>query len=223
MQDITSWMPTIGELGLAQIGEPRLAVQLMALTKYSRETIVDWQSRFFLLRTILIVVWLFNIFHWLFLGNLLRGVCVPRSSIGLFGIAIAPLVHSNINHLFGNSIYFFIYGWLILLRGVPDFLIVTAVIWLIRGLGVWLFKQGPSYGASGIVYGYASFLLLTSLFDRDVISLLLTLVVLIIDRAVVQNAFRMSRGVSWEGHVFGFFGGVLAALWLPGLREAFMT
>jgi len=226
-QDITGLMQTVGDLELIRFyGVPEwrspLLAQLMALTRYSRDTIVDWQSRFFLLRTILIVVWLFNIFHWLFLQNLLRGVCVPRSPVGLFGIALAPLIHADIHHLFGNSLFFFVYGWLILLRGVPDFLIVTAVIWLTRGIGVWLFKQGQSYGASGIVYGYASFLLLSSFLDRDVISLLLTVVVLIVDRTVVQSAFRVG-GVSWEGHVFGFFGGILAALWLPGLKLALLA
>lgn len=228
-QDVTALMQTIGNLELIQftdlinIGQPDSSFHFMALTRYSRETIADWQPRFFLLRTILIVVWLFNMFHWMFLHNTLRGVCVARNPIGVLGIAFMPLVHGNISHLLGNSIYFFVYGWLILLRGVPDFLIVTAVIWLFSGTGVWLFARGRHIGASGIVYGYASFLLLSSFFDRDVLSLLLTVVVLIIDRAVVQSAFRVRRGISMEGHVFGFFGGVLAAFWLPGLKIALLT
>lgn len=221
-QNVTALMQAIDTWNLITAWEPHSSLHFIALTRYSKETIADWQPRFFLLRTILIVVWLFNIFHWLFLGNLLRRVCVPRSTVGLFGIVVAPLVHGDISHLFGNSIAFFVYGWMILFRGVPDFLIVTAVIWLTRGIGVWLFKQGQSYGASGITYGYASFLLLSGLIDRDVISLLLTIVLLLINRTVVQSAFRVG-GVSWEGHVFGFFGGVLAAMWLPGLKATLLT
>lgn len=194
---------------------------LMAATRYSREVIGDWRSHYVILRDILLFTWIFNAFNWGLLGGSLRYMCLPRRTIGLIGMPITPLVHSNINHLFGNSLYFVILGWLILLRGVPDFIIVTLVVALTDSIGTWIFAQGgvPNYGASGIVYGYFSFLLFSSFFERDIVSLILTIFVGIFFWRWVPALFREERGVSLEGHMFGFFGGIMAVLALPALRE----
>jgi membrane associated rhomboid family serine protease len=196
---------------------------LMTATRYSREVIADWQPRFLLLRDILIVVWVINLMDWVLLGGALRRLCVPRSTIGFFTMpVVSPIVHGDPDHLLGNSLYFFVLGWLILLRGIPDFVLITLVIALVDSLGTWLFgRPVPTIGASGIVYGYVGFLLVSSFFDRDIISLLLAIVVLIIDRTIVNRLFIDRPGISLEGHMFGFFGGILAIFWLPTLRAIF--
>jgi membrane associated rhomboid family serine protease len=208
--------------GLSSLDFHIFPTHLMAATRYSREVIADWRPRFLLLRDILIVVWIINLMDWVLMGGALRNLCIPRRAIGFFAIPITPLVHGNPRHLLGNSLYFFVLGWLILLRGIPDFLIVTLVVALADGLGTWLFAEPyPNYGASGITYGYFGFLLFSSFFDRDIISLVLTIVVLIIDRTAVNRLFVDRSGVSLESHMFGFFGGILAIFWLPTLRATF--
>jgi membrane associated rhomboid family serine protease len=199
-----------------------LPTHLLAATRYSREVITDWRPRFMLLRDILLVVWGLNLVNWILLGGALRQLCIPRRTIGLIAVPITPLVHGDPDHLLGNSLYFFVFGWLVSLRGIPDFLIVTIVIALVDSLGTWLLAEPvPNYGASGIVYGYFSFLLFSSFFDRDVISLLLAIVVFVLDRAMLRRLFVDRPGVSLEGHMFGFFGGILAILLLPALRTTF--
>ena len=228
---MTSGLQTIYDLAGLKLGEfnflePQflLPPHLMAATRYSREVITNWQPRFVLLRDILIVVWGINLINWVLLGGALRQLCVPRRTIGLISVPITPLVHDDPDHLFGNSLYFFIFGWLILLRGIPDFLIITLVIALVDSLGTWIFAEPrPNFGASGIVYGYFSFLLFSSFFDRDVISLLLAIVVILLDWAMLRRLFVNSPGTSLEGHMFGFFGGILAIFLLPTLRVTLIS
>lgn len=218
----TGLMQTVWHLEFFKGLEPHSFIHLMTATNYSREVIADWRPRFILLRDILIFIWTVSAINWILLRGLLNQLCAPRSSYGLFGLVfVSPLLHGDMEHLVWNSLYLFVFGWLILLRGIPDFIIVTAVSALVTGIGVWLFSNRPTIGASGIVYGYFSFLLFSGFFDRDLISLILTIVVLIIDWVAIRQLFVVRPGISTEGHMFGFFGGILAILWLPTLKEAF--
>lgn len=216
-QDVTAWMQAISSLDRLTAWEPHSSLHFIALTKYSKETIADWQPRFFFLRDILLIVWVIDAFDWIFLRGSLKRLCLPRRTIGLFAIPLIPLVHGDIEHLAWNSLGFFFLGWLILLRGVPDFLAVTAISGLIGGLGIWMFGRGgvPTIGASGIVYGYFGFLLFTSFFERDVISFILTVAAGLMYGWMLKSLLSQRPGVSSEGHISGFFGGILAAIWLP--------
>ena len=86
---------------------------------------------------------------------------VPRTQLGLRGILFAPLLHGTWNHLMANTLPFAVLGGLTLMQGVPEFTIVTAVVWVVSGLGVWLFAASHTLhvGASGIILGYFGFLL----------------------------------------------------------------
>jgi membrane associated rhomboid family serine protease len=137
----------------------------------------------------------------------------PRTDEGLLGILLAPFLHGGLPHLIANSVPLFLLGWLVLLRGVGTFLAVTAITVLLGGLGVWLFA-GPNtihIGASGLIFGYLGYLLLRGYFERSVGSILIALVVGALYGGALWGVLPSRPGVSWEGHLFGFLAGIVAA------------
>lgn len=150
----------------------------------------------------------------LFLGGWLNRFGIrPHSLIGLRGILFAPFLHGNFFHLMANTVPFVILGWLVMLRRTSDFFTVTAIVMLISGLGTWLFA--PSYtnhiGASGVVFGYLGFLLFRGYFERSIGSIVTSVVVGLLYGGMIWGVLPGQIGISWQGHLFGFIGGIVAA------------
>src|ERR1700737_3854695 len=93
---------------------------------------------------------------------------VPRSVSHLYGILTAPFLHASFAHLLGNTLPFVVLGLAIALAGAARVLAVSAIVALASGIGTWLTAPGGSItiGASGVVFGYATYLLSRGLFDR---------------------------------------------------------
>jgi membrane associated rhomboid family serine protease len=154
-------------------------------------------------------------------GALNRFGIRPRTFRGFQGIFLAPLLHGNLRHLSTNTLPLITLGWFIMLRDVDDFFIVTAVVWLVSGSGVWLLGSSRSnhIGASGLVFGYFGFLLLRGYFERNLISIAFSVLVALLYGGLIWGILPLRRGVSWLGHAFGFGGGVLVARYLPQLQQ----
>ena len=137
-----------------------------------------------------------------------------RELDGLDGILWAPFLHADWQHLWANLIPGLVLGFLLLMT--RRFLIVTAIVWVVSGLGVWLFA--PPYtitvGASGIIFGWLTYLLIRGLFNRDVWQVLGGIVLFLIYGSILWGVLPSNTGVSWQGHLFGAIGGVLAAWYL---------
>lgn len=139
----------------------------------------------------------------------------PREIIGLRGILFAPFLHAGLPHLISNTIPFLVLGWFVMLQETSDFFIVTAITMLVSGVGVWLFgATGLHVGASGVIFGYLGFLLARGYFERNFPSILLSILVGIFYGGAIWGVLPIRQGVSWEGHLFGFVGGVIAASFL---------
>lgn len=149
----------------------------------------------------------------LFNGRLAVYGIHPRSLNGLQGILLAPLLHGSFQHLMANTIPLLSLGWLILLQETGSFVIVTAIAGFVSGLGTWLF--GASYsvhiGASGVVFGYFGYLLLRGYFERSATAISLSLLVISLYGGLLWGVLPNQPGISWEGHLFGFIGGGIAA------------
>jgi membrane associated rhomboid family serine protease len=145
-------------------------------------------------------------------GTIGHGI-VPRTAYGLTGIAMAPFIHANLQHLLANTIPFVILGAVILLRGARAFTTVAIVSALIAGFGTWLFgAPGTMHiGASGIVFGFFGYLLFRAAYDRRISSFLIALVVALLYGGSLLASIIPAQGISWTGHLFGFLGGVAAA------------
>ena len=175
----------------------------------------------------IVLIWGLELIDQLLLRHRLdRLGIVPRTQLGLRGILFAPLLHGTWNHLMANTLPFAVLGWLTLLQGVPEFTIVTAVVWMVSGLGVWLFAAPHTLhiGASGIIFGYFGFLLSRSYFEQDLRSAAVSVVVALLYGPLIWGILpSRRRGISWQGHLFGFVGGILIARYLPELRQWFGT
>jgi membrane associated rhomboid family serine protease len=160
------------------------------------------------------LIWILEVIDLaIFRGGLDQFGIRPRSFGGLVGIALAPVLHVGFGHLAANTLPFIVLGWLILLRSTRDLFVVTAITALASGLGVWIFGASHSVhiGASGIIFGYFGYLLLRGYFERSFLSIALSLVVGLFYGGMIWGVFPTYFRVSWEGHLFGFLGGVFAA------------
>jgi membrane associated rhomboid family serine protease len=156
-----------------------------------------------------------------FLGGALNVYGIfPRAIIGLRGILFAPFLHGSLGHLIANTVPFLTLGWLVMLRETSDFYVVTAITMLVSGLGVWLFGATSFHiGASGLIFGYLGFLLLRGYFERNFPSILLSLIVGFLYGGAIWGILPSGPGISWQGHLFGFIGGGIAARFLARRKK----
>ncbi len=138
-----------------------------------------------------------------------------RNVSRLWGILTSPFVHASFAHLISNTIPFLFLGVIIALRGAARTAAVTAIIIVVGGFGTWLI--GPSgvstIGASGVVFGYATYLLSRGVFNRSALELLVGVVVAVVWGGALLTSLIPHYGVSWQAHACGAAAGVLAA-WL---------
>jgi len=165
-------------------------------------------------------IWVLEVVDIFLGGALNRYGILPRDLIGLRGILFAPFLHGNFAHLIANTIPFLTLGWFVMLRETSDFFVVTGITMLVSGLGVWLFgSAGLHIGASGVVFGYLGFLLARGYFERNIPSILLSVIVGFLYGGAIWGVLPTQPGVSWEGHLFGFIGGVIAARFLSQRKK----
>ncbi len=136
----------------------------------------------------------------------------PRSLRGIVGIPLAPFLHDGFRHLFANTIPFLLMGGAIASGGLARFVRVAVIVGLTSGMGVWLLARGGTVhlGASGLVFGFLTYLVARGVIARRATWLLGGLVVLLVYGGILWGLLPRP-GVSWTGHVFGAVGGVLAA------------
>jgi membrane associated rhomboid family serine protease len=158
-------------------------------------------------------MWAVMIVNTVLDGQLDQFGIAPHDMVGLRGILFAPFLHGDFGHLISNTMPFIVLGWLVMLAETTDILVVTGLSMLIGGVGTWLFGSvGTNHiGASGVVFGFLGYLLMRGYFDRKISSILISLFVFSIYGTVLFGILPGKAGISWEGHLFGFLGGVLTA------------
>jgi membrane associated rhomboid family serine protease len=170
----------------------------------------------------LAVFWAVFVVNTLLGGSLLVLGVIPRTTIGLRGILFAPFLHANLSHIVANSIPFLVLGWMVMLRDERHFIPVTIAGMIGSGLAAWLLGAPGSVhiGASGVIFGYLGFLMLTGWYTRSIVSILLSVVVTLVWGSLVLGMMPGTPGISWQEHIGGFLGGVLAARGFGRVRPA---
>jgi membrane associated rhomboid family serine protease len=132
----------------------------------------------------------------------------------LWSVFTSWFLHANFSpHLIDNTIPFLFMGAFIAFHGARRLAAVTAIVIVVGGLGTWLVSPSNVYtvGASGVVFGYATYLFARGLFDRNILELLVGVVVGFVWGAALVSSVVPHQGVSWQAHVCGAIGGVVAA------------
>ncbi|WP_375732900.1 rhomboid family intramembrane serine protease [Polymorphospora lycopeni] len=139
---------------------------------------------------------------------------IPRRIDGLDGVFFGPFLHHGFDHLYSNSVPLILLGTFVLAAGARRFLFSTLVIILVSGLGVWFTGSPHSVvvGASGVVFGYLGLLLMRGIVERSWWNLGVVLLVGLLYGWQLIGILPTDPQVSWQGHLFGFLGGLLAAI-----------
>jgi membrane associated rhomboid family serine protease len=140
----------------------------------------------------------------------------PRTDDGLLHIATAPLLHVGWDHVASNSLPFLILGFLVLLDGWVRWVGATVGSVVGSGLLVWLVSPPGSLtlGASGVVFGWLTYVLLRGFFSRSAGQIALAIGIFLLYGGILWGVLPGAVGVSWQGHLGGAIGGALAAWWL---------
>lgn len=166
------------------------------------------------LLSLVAILWILEILDHILPGLYLDALGIqPRNLGSIPSIILAPFLHGNFAHLSGNTIGLLLFGGLATIRGGNDLPTVTFISALASGCGVWILGSPGSLhiGASGIVFGFFAFTIGIGVFEKRLVSVLLSLAVLVLWGGLVLTLLELRPGISWTGHLFGFIGGILAA------------
>ena len=159
-----------------------------------------------------IVLWVVHLLSLLFNEDLSKLGLLPRNLVGLLGILTSPLIHADFSHLISNTIPLIILGWIIFSFYPKVSYMLFLFIYFFTGLLVWIFaRQVFHIGASGVVYGFVSFLFFSGIFRRDNTSIALALIITFLYGGLVWGMIPGWKGISWESHLFGAITGLVAA------------
>lgn len=138
----------------------------------------------------------------------------PRKLSGLKGILFAPLIHANFTHLFDNSVPLLVLTTA-LFYFYPDLSVrIFLLTYLMVGLWVWVGGRDSYHiGASGLVYGLASFLFFSGVFRNYMRLMAVSLVVVFLYGSLVWGIFPIKDGISWESHLLGGVAGLTLAIY----------
>ncbi|MDX1976176.1 MAG: rhomboid family intramembrane serine protease [Pseudanabaenaceae cyanobacterium bins.68] len=175
----------------------------------------EFKLQIFTLGELALLLWVIEIVNVVLGLRLASWGILPRQPFELWRILVSPFLHFGFAHLAANTLPFLVLGWLIMLRSMSDFVMVSVVTGVGSGLGVWLFS--PTYsvtvGASGVIFGYFGFLLARAWFERSLVAIGIAATVMFLYGGIIWGIFPTQLGVSWQAHLFGFLVGILAARW----------
>jgi membrane associated rhomboid family serine protease len=151
---------------------------------------------------------------WTGVGLDVAGGIIPHRIDGLDGILFSPFLHAGWDHLYGNSIPLILLGTFVLAAGSRRFIYSTALIMLVSGLGVWFIGDPRSVvvGASGVIFGYLGLLFTRGFVERSWWNLGVAAFIGLLYWYQLYNVLPTDQPISWQGHLLGLIGGMVAAI-----------
>lgn len=186
-----------------------------------RDRAPRWRTAALVTVAFVALLWVLEGLDTLLGGTMDGGGIRPRSDEGVTGVLLAPLLHAGWGHLISNTVPVLVLGFLVLATHLARGLAVTAIVWLVGGMGTWL--VAPTYtihlGASTLVFGWLLYLILRGVFSLRVGEIVLGVVLFLAYGGLLWGVLPGQPGVSWQSHLFGALGGALAAWWLRGRED----
>ena len=168
----------------------------------------------------IVAIWLVKIIEYIFNLDLSSLGNYPRTLQGSMGILLSPLIHGDIYHLFSNTIPFIMLGLGLFYFYNRIALTVFVMIYLMTGFWVWIAARDAYHiGASGLVYGILTFLLVSGFMRKDRGTLAISFVVLFLyGGSFLAGVFPGSQHVSWESHLMGAVAGIFCAIYFKNYK-----
>jgi membrane associated rhomboid family serine protease len=161
----------------------------------------------------LVLIWLVKLFEVYTGVDLSEFGIFPRQLKGLRGIIFSPLIHSDFSHLISNSTSLFILTFSLFALYTRSSLWVFPIIYIFHGLAVWaIAREAYHIGASGLVYGFASYLFFIGVFRKDSRSIALSLLVVFLYGGLVWGVLPTDPNVSFEAHLSGAVIGLICSI-----------
>lgn len=158
------------------------------------------------------LIWGIKFLEFLLGVNLYDLGVYPRTQAGLPGIVTAPLIHGSWEHVFGNTLPLVLLGSMLIYGYPRSRYWALAGIWLVSGIGVWLFARSSyHFGASGLTHGIFFYLLVGGILRRDRRSAALLMVAFYMYGGMLLTILPSDPGVSFESHFFGAMSGAILA------------
>lgn len=169
---------------------------------------------------VIAALWLLEVIDVLTFHSLDQFGISPRRIEELPQIFTAPFLHFGWAHLAGNTVPLFVLGFVILLDNIRNWLVSTFTVITTSGLMVWMTAgfMSVTAGASGVVFGWLTYVLMRGVFGRNLWQVIVAVVVFAVYGGILWGVLPSQAGVSWQGHLGGAVGGVLAA-WLLHARS----
>jgi len=162
-----------------------------------------------------IVIWAVHLINGLLFGGVLIFFGIhPLDLSSIWHIFTSPLLHADFGHLISNTVPGAVFSFLIGMSGKRVWWEVLAFVVIVGGLGTWLLGGvGTNHiGASGLVYGWLGYLLVRGIFNRSLPQVLVGVVLGVFYSGLVWGVLPGTPGVSWQAHLFGALGGILAGM-----------
>ncbi len=141
----------------------------------------------------------------------------PLHWSGLPGIIVSPLLHEDWSHLLANSGPLLILGSVIFYFYRAISFRVIGLIYFMTGLWVWLMaREAYHIGASGVVYGMASFVFTSGILRKDSRLMAVSLLVVFLYGGLLWGLFPQlfpEKNISWESHLMGIIAGIVTAVY----------
>lgn len=171
-------------------------------------------SSLILIGSVTAVMWVLEAFDYTTHGWLDRFGIQPRDVSDLPDIFTAPFMHAGFGHLMANTLPFLILGFIAAARGIAKFLAASLVIIVVGGLGVWFLSSANTLGSSILIFGFFGYLVGRGIFERRPLDIGIAVAVVAGYGTMIFGVIPGDPGISWQGHLFGLVGGVLASWFL---------
>jgi membrane associated rhomboid family serine protease len=155
-------------------------------------------------------------------GNQLDQLGIHARDVdGMPEIFTAPFLHAGWDHLISNSLPFLVLGFLVLLSGLARWFVSSLIIIILSGMTAWLMTPANTIilGASGLIFGWLTYLLARGIWSRRPAQVAVAVIVLLLYGGLIWGVLPGTAGVSWQAHLGGAVGGIVAA-WLLHRRAS---
>ena len=161
----------------------------------------------------LLIIWALKFYEVSMEVSFVEAGVYPRRFFGLKGILFSPLIHGDWKHLIDNSMPVLLLS-LALFYFYRDIAYkIWFLIYFIGGILLWcLGRHAYHIGASGLIYGLATFLFLSGLIRKVRSLMAISLLVVFWYGSMVWGLLPFDFKVSFEAHITGAVAGVVLAV-----------